>query len=390
MPTDASLVIFALFLGIGVYLLMFRTAKAQRHWDTTYATIAAIFGLSCLTISVVNGSVVNDIRGASYPLYFFFATPIAVGVMLVRDPLRQLVIGVRASLVVIGFWALADLAAGGARFGMGSNAANAAFAIAFLAILSRLQIKDAPRLLSHRHVFFYISLIPISASQTRAVLPVFLIGFLLDLFNLLRRDINGSRLAARYNSIIWISLLGFVAVCSWTLSPRYAERLLYTAQEFTDYYNSVEVSTAPGVILRATQWRAALDLIAEYPLLGRGGAGLSEAIIERSPPQYHEALRTFTYVHNFVLDEILQRGLLGLALTIGFFGFCFARTYNRGNASTKENVILMIVLSFSFGMLHYLLTIDRHVALYALYFTFLTASNRSWRPPTQKGSASNE
>jgi hypothetical protein len=47
----------------------------------------------------------------------------------------------------------------------------------------------------------------------------------------------------------------------------------------------------------------------------------------------------------------------------------------------KENVILLLTLTFSFGMLHYLLVIDRHVALYALYFLLLTTANRGWRPP---------
>jgi len=47
----------------------------------------------------------------------------------------------------------------------------------------------------------------------------------------------------------------------------------------------------------------------------------------------------------------------------------------------KENVFLLLTLIFSFGMLHYLLVIDRHVALYALYFLLLTTANRGWRPP---------
>lgn len=381
LPTDFSAVIFAVFLVVGLYLLAFRTRKAVAHLDTTYVIAAAIFGLSSFAINILNGSLIEDIRWASYPLYYLFVVPIAVGVVLIRDPLRQFVIGVRASLVVVGLWALVDLATGGGRFGMGSNAANAAFAIAFLAVVSRLQIKDAPRLLSDRLVFFYLGLIPILASQTRAVLPVFLIGLLLDLFNLLRQGPSAWRLGGRYTALIWITLLAFVVASGWTSIPRYADRLQVATQEFTDFFNDVDSSTAPGVIIRFTQWKAALELIAEKPLLGRGGAGLREAIIEHSPPHFHEEFRKFTFVHNFILDETLQRGVFGLVLSLGFFGFCFGRIYRRGDASMRESVFLIIVLSISFGMLHYLLVIDRHVALFALYFMLLMTANHGWRQP---------
>lgn len=381
MPTDFSAVIFAVFLGIGLYLLTFRTRKAIKHIDTTYLIVAALFGFSSLSINILNGSFIGDIRWSSYPLYYFFIAPIAIGVVLVRDPLRQFVIGVRASLAVVGLWAMADVAAGGARFGMGSNAANAAFAIAFLAVVSRLQIKDAPKLLSGRLVFFYLGLVPILASQTRAVLPVFVIGLLLDLFSLLRQGPNAWRFAGRSNAVIWVALLALVLASGWTAIPRYADRLQAATQEFTDLFDGVDSSTASGMALRFTQWQAALELIAEKPLLGRGGAGLGEAIIDHSPVQFAEEFRKFTFVHNFILDETLQRGVLGLVLTLGFFGFCFGRIYRRGDASMKENVILIVVLSISFGMLHYLLVIDRQVALYALYFTLLMTANHGWRVP---------
>jgi len=69
-----------------------------------------------------------------------------------------------------------------------------------------------------------------------------------------------------------------------------------------------------------------------------------------------------------------------LSLTLGFFGFFFFRIYRRGDASLKENVILILTLIFSFGMRHRLLVIDRHVVLYTLYFLLLTTGSHGWRP----------
>ena len=381
LPTETSAIIFGVFGIMGLYLLAFRPIKSLRHLDTKYVLATLIFATACLAINLLNGSLPEDLRWSSYPLYYLLTVPVAVGAVLVRDPLRQFVLGTRAGLVVLAVWGMAEVAAGGARFGFGSNAANAAFAIAFLAVVSRLDVKSPPAMLANRRLFFYLAFLAVLVSQTRAVLPVFMVGTAVDFFSLVRSGMAGRWAAVRQNSVIWIALLSIGVGSVWILYPVVSQRIHATVKEIVISIENPETGAASGLSTRLVQWRAALELISDTPLLGRGGYGVSEAVVNHTAPHNQELLKRYTFVHNFILDETIQRGLLGLVLTLGFFGFCFFRIYKRGDSSMKENVFLVLTLTFSFGMLHYLLVIDRHVALYALYFVLLTTANHGWRPP---------
>ncbi|WP_417432875.1 O-antigen ligase family protein [Hoeflea sp.] len=381
LPTETSAVVFGIFVVMGIYLLLFRPAKSLRHLDRKYVLATLAFSASCLAINLANGSLPEDMRWSSYPLYYLLIIPLAVGAVLVRDPLRQFVLGTRAGLVVMAIWGLTVTVMDGGRFGFGSNAANASFAIAFLAVVSRLQVKSPPWLLANRRLFFYVALIPILISQTRSVLPVFIVGLVWDLFSLARADMKSWKLADRQARAVWVAVLALAAGSIWLVSPILTQRIEATIKEVNVTLEFSEFTGSSGISTRLVQWQAALNLIPEHPLLGRGGHGISAEIAKRSPSYNQENLEKYSFVHNFILDEILQRGFVGLTLTLAYFGFCFYRIYARGSPSMQENVVLMLALTLSFGMLHYLLVIDRHVALYALYFLLLTTANHGWRPP---------
>lgn len=381
LPTEISAVIFAIFGIMGLYLLVFRPAKSLRHLDSKYIVATLIFSAACFTINLLNGSLPEDLRWSSYPLYYLLVIPVAVGTVLVRDPLRQFVLGTRAGLVVIALWGLSVAVIEGGRFGFGSNAANASFAIAFLAVVSRLSVKSAPRLLANRWIFFYIALVPILISQTRAVLPVFVAGLVWDLYCLSRSDLKSLKPIGRQTKLAWIVLLALGAGSVWLLSPIFLQRVQTTLKEIRISLEYSESTGLSGISTRLVQWQAALNVIQERPLLGRGGHGISAEIAKHSPAYNQENLEQYSFVHNFILDETLQRGLLGLTLLFGYFGFCLFRISSHGDPSMKENVLLILILTFSFGLLHYLLVKDRHVVLYALYFMLLTTANHGWRPP---------
>ena len=121
---------------------------------------------------------------------------------------------------------------------------------------------------------------------------------------------------------------------------------------------------------------AAKAVIVDNFWIGIGGNAVKQAILENSPAAYRPELSKYSFAHNAILDEWMQRGILGVVLTSGFFVFCFSYIYRRGTKSMRTSVLLMIILVISFGMLHYLFLVDRHVALFALYFLFLTTAIR--------------
>jgi O-antigen ligase len=381
LPTEASAILLAVFLCMGVFLLVFRPRRALSHLDKKFLLATLMFSVSSVAINLANGSLPEDFRWSSYPLYYLFVIPIIIGAVLVRDPLRQFVLGTRAALLVLAVWGLAEVAAGSLRPGFGANPANAAFSITFLAVVSRLNVSSAPMLLSNRHVFFYLGLIAVLITQTRALLPVFAAGLAIDIFGLLRNKVSGRMPGNRLSiGVAAVALASCLAITS-VIYPIYADRIGSTFGEIRHAVQNSDSAATNGLSIRFAQWRAAVSLIADNPLLGRGGAGISEEIVRHKPEGFSGDLTRFTFVHNFILDETIQRGLAGLAILVGYFGFCLFRIYRYGDASMKESVLLIIVLTFSFGLLHYLLVKDRHVILYALYFLLLTTANHGWRAP---------
>ncbi|MCC0035263.1 MAG: O-antigen ligase family protein [Hoeflea sp.] len=380
LPTEASAILLAIFLCMGLYVVVFKPRRALSHLDTKFLLVTLMFSASSVAINLANGSIPEDFRWSSYPLYYSFVIPIIFGAVLVRDPLRQFVLGTRAALLVLAVWGLAEVAAGSLRPGFGANPANAAFSITFIAVVSRLNVSSAPMLLSNRYVFFYLGLIAVLITQTRALLPVFAAGLAIDIFGLLRNKVSGRMPVNRRSIGVAVALASCLAITS-VIYPIYADRIGSTFGEIRHAVQNSDSAATNGLSIRFAQWRAAVNLITENPLIGRGGAGVSEEIVRHKPEGFSGDLTQFTFVHNFILDETIQRGLLGLAILAGYFGFCLFRIYRFGDATMKENVLLILVLTFSFGLLHYLLVKDRHVILYALYFLLLTTANHGWRAP---------
>lgn len=385
LPLDLEAWILAVFAGIGYHNLIFRPVKSAARLDHAYVRAALIFALGALLIQIANGSVPGDWRWVSYPAYYLAMLPIVLGFPLIRDPLRQLVIGVRIGIAILAVWAFGVMALHDARYGFGTNQANIAFAFSFMAIFSRITIAAPPRFLANRFVWFYLALIPVIATGTRAVLPVFGLALLLDLYRLAsgRLDI-GSVHPGRWAAIVAAAFVG-AALTIFLMAPVIEDRVTATVKELQTLTDGAAPSpSAGGMSIRMAQWDAAIKVIADHTLLGVGGEETLPAILNHSDPVYHATLRQFRFAHNMILDEWMQRGLLGVLLAGSFFMFAFWRIFRRGTSSVRENVLLVFVLTVTFGSLHYIFLVDRNVALYALYFAVLVTSNHGWHPPFRR------
>ena len=373
-----SAIVLGVFTGIGVYLLALRW-KTWRRIDGPYAVATLVIAVGATAIGLANGSLPGDWRYGSYPLYYLALLPIGAGFILVRDPLRMIVAGTRVALLLLAAWALYEMATVPSRHGFGSNPANAAFAICVFAIFSRLNVEGLPRLLANRHAYFYLALIPLLATGIRTVMPVFVAGIVLDLWTLYRygRDgetPRGSRLLPMAATATLLLL-----ITGWFALPLVEARMDATAIDIEAVDSDLPPETSLGV--RLAQWDIARQVIAAKPWLGHGGEGAIAAQFRRIPEASMTALSPHPFSHNAVLDEWMQRGFFGLVLTFGFLVFSFHRVYVKGRADIRQATILMAVLVTCFGMLHYLLLIDRNVALIALFFAIMTTANRGFHPP---------
>jgi Lipid A core - O-antigen ligase and related enzymes len=377
LPGDIAVWLFAIFGAIGLYLIAIRH-RSIRRMDRRYAAATAILALSALSIGFANGSLPEDFRWASYPAYYLAVVPLSVGVVLVRDPMRQLVIGARIGIVIVTVWSLAALASGAYRYGFGSNSANAAFAVTFLAILSRLKVSAPPRLLASGRAYFYLGLIPVLVTGTRATVTIFVAGLFIDLIGLLRGQHQlspgGSRMALGGSLVAAAMLAG----AGWLLAPTIEARVSDTVREITNLSDD-PAGVRGGLSVRLVLWNCALEVIEDHPLTGVGGLATKPALLAKIPEEHRKRFAELSFSHNFLLDEGMQRGFLGIIVLVGFYAFTVHRIARYGTPDIRENLALAMLLILTFGMLHYLLLVDRHVALIAIYFIVLITDNQRRR-----------
>ena len=373
LPADLAVWLFGIFMGVGIYLICGRH-RSMRRIDMRYAAATAILAAGSLAISLANGGLPEDFRWATYPVYYFAVVPLSVGVVLVRDPVRQLVIGARAGLVIITVWSIFAVAAGEYRYGFGSNPANAAFAIAFIAVVSRIKVSGAPRWLSSERFFFYLAIIPVLVTGTRATALVFVVAAILDLLALARQQHRQVQFGSR--RVLASAIAGLIVISSvgWMVAPTVMMRASATVEEVENLLSDPTAAVG-GLSLRLMLLRNATEVISENPVLGVGGSRVESELQGRIPAELKPSFKGLTFSHNVILDEAMQRGLLGVALLVGFYAYTLTRIARHASADIRQNLALAMLLILSFGMLHHLLLIDRHVAMIAVYFILLITDN---------------
>lgn len=368
--TPIDVVILAVFWGIGAYLIVFRHGSIRRL-DPVYCYVALAFAASAMVLSAVNGGLFDDFRWASYPAYYLAAMPIAVGTVLIRDPVRCFVLGARIGITLACLASIVLYLFDAGRIGFGSNAANAAFSLAFLGVVTRFGTRDAPRWLPDSSSWFYLSIIPVLLTGTRIVLPVYLLALVFDGWILLRSQRDRSHPNRRVVFAAAILALGV----SYGASDLIEARIDSTIQEF-QALDENPLSASGGLSIRIVLWKAALDIISEHPFTGIGGANVQEAMLSRIPEAWQPKFANYTFSHNFMLDEVMQRGFPGLFCLLAFFGFVFFYLARGEGREMITNLVILYTLLLVFGSMHYLLLVDRHVGLIAVWFSLLVTGKR--------------
>lgn len=90
--------------------------------------------------------------------------------------------------------------------------------------------------------------------------------------------------------------------------------------------------------LRAQQWREALAMLKDRPILGAGLAGYQETV---KPYHRNQHIEIFLYPHNLILNFYSELGLLGLIAFIWLIIIFFKTAFNN----LKENSVLKISLA---------------------------------------------
>ncbi len=213
------------------------------------------------------------------------------------------------------------------------------------AIVATVRVKDAPRFLPNGLQYLFIAAVPVFLTETRAiliVLPAIIIAeFLVSCWGWAPK-VRRFGLAA-----------GAVVVACLAVAPPIQAMVMQRFVTVYDYY--VQGSREPDMIsgdIRLVMWKSAVQVIREHPLNGVGTMRMFDYLKAVAGPQA-PMIEGFHHVHNFILQELLANGVIGLMLMISILG-SFLWTVIRSPAanSVKRVAVYFFITVFVFGLLH--------------------------------------
>lgn len=370
-----DMILLAFFIGVGVYLLC-GWHRSRRLIDPLYAAASLAYGVIAISIGLYHGDVIENLRWIGLPLYFALGIPLFVGFVLIKNPLRQMALGARAGLILTAGMALYESFAGQTRIGLGGNAANAAFVICVLAIMARFHASNAPRYLPNTRAWFYFAIIPVLMTGTRSVLPIFAIAAIVDLIVLRAELITAARrLGARRLALVVAAALVVFSAAAYKTRDIVTNRIAYTILEM-DNLTATSDKQVTGLNIRINLWKGAIDVVRGHPLLGAGGNDSMRKIKQSIPDQNTNIYADFVHVHFFALDEMRDRGVVGLVFLLGLFAVVFTGIFKVTDQPMRVNMSIFLVLLLLYGSMHGLLLGDRNVAAIVLVFVGVLATER--------------
>lgn len=339
--------IAAFFALCGVYVTFSSRRRLARQIVSPYAAVWIYCAWSLLLIAW-RGEIALGNRQLGFMLLLFGATFIGQGLCLVRRPLRMLVIGTRigsllAFAVALGldlyYWH--DLS----RYSGGGNAAIVAILILLGAVVSSIDIDRPPRFLANGVHYLALSSFPIFLTETRAVLILVPVIFLAEfIFWSLRWP---PRIRNRSYAAL---ILGLVLLL---LAPPVQQMIFHRFLSVYDYYvGGVETLDMASGDIRLTMWRSAVTVISQHPFTGVGLMDMF-SLMKTVAGDKAGLIDGFKHVHNFVLQELLANGVVGLVLLLSIPAVFLAAIWKHAPDQSIKRVALYFYGSVAaFGLLH--------------------------------------
>lgn len=134
---------------------------------------------------------------------------------------------------------------------------------------------------------------------------------------------------AFYPIILMITLLGFIGVGAYSISPMFQKRINYTMQNFKNISEDpTNFHSSEGG--RIGMWYYSADIIEENLWFGYQKADFVKPVHERIPyPDRYMFEKSYFMPHNFYLSTLLQFGLIGFVLLINIFIQSIRRYHNN-------------------------------------------------------------
>lgn len=353
------------FAGIGLYLVAIRHRTARVEVPLFFILAGGYLAWTIFLIAFRGEPFVGN-RQLVYSFLICFFAFIGCGMVLVRNPLDMFVLGSRIGILFAAVVAIITECLWGARFGMGGNPAPWSLVVSICAVAAIMPMKSPPRLAPNSSLYLLVGIIPVAASETRAVLAPLLFILLVEAVRWLWKKDWAVRCAAAVAGLCALVALSFVDPFHSVLYGRVVPAIQFA------------LGNAPGWgggdsdTIRLYMWLGALNAFAQHPFLGLGAERMNAVVL--MAPAMNEAIGEYQHVHNIVLDELISQGLIGFGLLMGALSTILVHLYRRNSdTSIRLNILYLTITVLSYGMLHNPLLHETTIAGIFLYIGVLTA-----------------
>lgn len=306
-----------------------------------------LYAVWSLGLILLRGEPFQDNRQIGYTLLITIFAFAGSGMVLVRDPLRAYVLGARVGTLLAVIIAVYLSVTNGGRIGIGGNQAVFAFVAGVAAISAAIPLRNASRYLPNGPHWLVLGSAAVLTSETRAVIVVLPIFAAIEILVFLRRfsiKQQGAAYAVLFAAIATLVVVGPVGDI---ISKRFSGMVeYYDTGRASDWEDKVSAD------IREVMWKSASRVIAAHPFTGVGSYSKMDDVRAEAGDKA-AMLDGFRHVHNTVLDELLNDGIVGLIFMAGAFISIFVYLWRTADSWAMRRALLYFaVVSGSYGMLH--------------------------------------
>lgn len=371
LPTAVAMC--ALFGATGIYVALSNQRRLRAYLGSPLGVIFLYIFWVVLLLGV-RGEWQLDNRQLGFMGLLLGFSFIASGLCLVRQPLRWLVLGGRVGTwvaLVAALFASLSFQTAADRYDGGGNAAIVALLVALAGIVATIPVEKPWRYLPNGPFYLLIAIVPVFLSQTRAVVLILPVLFLVEF------AICSLKWRPRWrNRAYAAAALGLAAL--FMAPPVHSMLIDRFATVYEYYVDGDQAHNMDSGNIRLALWKASAIVIKEHPLAGVGLRDTFANLERVAGPDLHY-IAGGKHVHNFLLQELLANGFLGLGLLLTIFASVLWMVWRQpDHYPLKRCVVYFYGTVLAFGMLHDPFYHEQCMATSMLFLAVLIVQFRRW------------
>ncbi|WP_162653360.1 O-antigen ligase family protein [Lentilitoribacter sp. Alg239-R112] len=371
--TSAPSIIILFFAFFGMWMI-FQKPKLLDDNRTVLISSVSVAMYMLINILVIGFSTgvwngLNDV----FPLYFVLTIPIIIGLSLVRNSMKYLILGCRIAAIIFVILSTYTLIENSSqRIGFGTNPIITAYLLMIYACISRFRINNTEKIWVGG-IYFYAGIVNAIATGTRIIIVFYIVVIILEFLFLIYRLFKKEDNARRNLFLAFFLPSIFIILCL-----NYAEVL--RIQSTLDVLTSGNILLDEAVKLRVYMLEFGWSTFTQNILFGIGASNIhSELSVYLQ--ELHNIKFAARQLHNMYIHELAAHGIIGASLIL-FYHSVVYRAIARHFKELPEthSVYLLFLGILIFGLTGSYITDDRMVLFTIFVFATLIKSAKRSEP----------